>query len=103
MDVLGLQIPAVVDEPNRHQSRRKCDPSHRRWQENWLFFGDVEAGERSAVLYTIIESCRRRGIEPYAYLRDVLTRLSKMTNWRIKDVTPEAWAKARKPALPKAA
>ena len=55
-------------------------------------------GERcdaSAVLYTIIENCRRRGVEPYTYLRDVLTRLPQMTYWQIKDVTPKAWAKAK--------
>ncbi len=38
---------------------------------------------------------RRRGIDPYAYLKDVLTRLSKMTNNQIPEVTPAAWAKAR--------
>ncbi|GDX11916.1 hypothetical protein LBMAG57_36880 [Verrucomicrobiota bacterium] len=48
-----------------------------------------------AVLYTVVESCRRRGIDPLAYLREVLTRLSKMTTGQIPEVTPEAWAKAR--------
>src|SRR6202047_3676184 len=67
-------------------------------KKNWLFFGDAQAGQRSAVLYTIIESCRRRGVEAYAYLRDVLTRLPTMTNWQIKDITPQAWAKSRKAA-----
>ena len=62
-------------------------------KKNWLFFGDADAGRRGAILYTMIESCRRRGIDPYAYLRDVLTRLPSMTNWQIKHVTPEAWAK----------
>ena len=38
-----------------------------------------------------IESCRRRGINPYAYLRDDLTRLPNMTNKQIPEVTPEAW------------
>lgn len=65
-------------------------------KKNWLFFGQPEAGERSAILYSLIESCRRRGIDPHAYLRDVLTRLPKMTNWQIKDVTPEAWAKSQR-------
>jgi hypothetical protein len=37
---------------------------------NWLFFGDADAGERSAILYSIIESCRRHGIEAYTYLHD---------------------------------
>lgn len=72
-------------------------------KKNWLFFGDAQAGQRSAVLYTIIESCRRRGVEAYAYLRDVLTRLPTMTNWQIKDITPQAWAKSRKAARLKAA
>ena len=37
------------------------------------------------------------------YLRDVLTRLPTMTNWQIKDITPEAWAKSQRPPLRKAA
>lgn len=49
-------------------------------KKNWLFVGDAGAGERGAVLYTVIESCRRRGLDPYAYLRDVLARLPSMTN-----------------------
>lgn len=72
-------------------------------KKNWLFFGDAEAGHRSAVLYTIVESCRRRGVEPYAYLRDILTRLPTLTNWQIKDITPQAWAKARTNAALKVA
>jgi transposase len=46
-------------------------------KKNWLFFGDADAGQRSAIIYSIIESCRRHGIEPYTYLRDVLTRLPR--------------------------
>jgi transposase len=64
-------------------------------KKNWLFMGDAEAGDRGAIIYSIIESCRRRGIDPYAYLKDVLTRLPKMTNHQIPEITPEAWAKAR--------
>jgi hypothetical protein len=51
---------------------------------------------RGAILYTIVESCRRRGIDPQAYLRDVLTRLPKMTTSQIPEVSPEAWSKARR-------
>ena len=64
-------------------------------KKNWLFVGDAEAGQRGAVIYTLIESCRRRGIDPHAYLRDVLARLPSMTNWQIKDVTPAAWAQSQ--------
>jgi transposase len=72
-------------------------------KKNWLFFGDAEAGERSAIIYSIIESCRRHGIEPYTYLHDVLTRLPSMTNRQIKDVVPKAWAAARRNAALRAA
>jgi len=67
-------------------------------KKNWLFIGEAAAGERSAILYTIIENCRRRGIDPHAYLKDVFTRLPSMTNWQVKDVTPKAWAKQRRAA-----
>ena len=60
-------------------------------KKNWLFIGEANAGARSAILYTIIESCRRRHLDPYAYLRDVLTRLPHLTNWQIPEVIPSAW------------
>jgi transposase len=64
-------------------------------KKNWLFVGEADAGERGAIIYTVIEACRRRGINPFEYLRDVFTRLPSMTNRQVKDITPEAWAKAR--------
>jgi transposase len=63
-------------------------------KKNWLFVGQADAGDRAAIIYTIIESCRRRGIDPYAYLKDVLTRLPNMTNHQIPEVIPSAWAQA---------
>jgi transposase len=72
-------------------------------KKNWLFVGDADAGERSAIIYTVIESCRRRGLDPYTYLREILTKLPHMTNWQIPEVTPETWAKTRQPVQPQAA
>jgi len=63
-------------------------------KKNWLFVGDVDAGQRGAILYTIVENCRRRGIDPYAYLREVLTKLPSLTNQNVANWTPEAYAKA---------
>ena len=65
-------------------------------KKNFMFFGSAEAGQRGAILYTIVESCRRRGIDPLAYLRDVLTRLPSMNISEVKNITPSAWAKARR-------
>jgi transposase len=66
-------------------------------KKNWLFIGDAEAGQRSAIIYTVIESCRRRGLDPYAYLREVLTRLPNMTNRQIPEVIPAVWGKNPRP------
>jgi transposase len=64
-------------------------------KKNWLFIGDADAGQRSAIIYTIIENCRRRSLDPFSYLRNVLTRLPNMTNWQIPEMTPQAWGKTR--------
>jgi transposase len=66
-------------------------------KKNWLFVGEANAGQRGAIVYTIIECCRRRGLDPYTYLREVLSRLPHMTNHQVPEVTPEAWGKARRP------
>jgi transposase len=63
-------------------------------KKNWLFIGEAGAGERSAILFTIIEACRSRRIAPWTYIRDVLTRLPSMTNQQLDEVTPWAWAAA---------
>ena len=65
-------------------------------KKNWLFIGEAGVGQRSAILYTVIESCRSRGLDPWTYLREVLTRLPHMTNKQVKDATPEAWQKAQR-------
>ena len=64
-------------------------------KKNWLFIGAAEAGKKTAILYTIVESCRRRGIDPLAYLHDALTRIPRYTNHTVHELTPENWAKAR--------
>ena len=57
-------------------------------KKNWLFIGNAQAGDRSAILCTIIECCCRRDLDPFAYLRDVFTRLPSGTNWQVKELTP---------------
>jgi transposase len=64
-------------------------------KRNWMFIGHPEAGERSAVIYTLLGSCRRHGINPFDYLKDLFTRLPAAKITQIKEFTPAAWAKAR--------
>jgi hypothetical protein len=69
-------------------------------KKNWLFIGDAEAGERSAIVFTVIEACRRRGIDPFEYLREVFTRMPTMAAKDYPSLAPEAWAKERTPTKP---
>ncbi len=63
-------------------------------KRRWLFIGHPDAGWRSAVIYSILQSCRRRGIETQEYLTDVLTRMPGMKNTEIDQLLPENWKAA---------
>lgn len=65
-------------------------------KKNWLFIGEAHAGERSAIVFTVIEACRSRGIDPFDYLRDVFTRMPAMAPKDYPILVPEAWQKARR-------
>lgn len=60
-------------------------------RRRWLFLGHPDAGWRSAVIYSILASCRRRGINPLDYLTDVLTRLPTMTTGQVDNILPVNW------------
>jgi hypothetical protein len=71
--------------------------------KNWLFLGNAESGKKCAILYTIVENCRRLGINSREYLEDVLTRLPAMKASEAASLTPAKWhaartAKAARPA-----
>ena len=65
-------------------------------KRRWLFIGHPDAGWRSAVIYTLIQSCRRYGINPQEYLTDVLHRLPSMTSSQVPELLPANW-KPRQP------
>ncbi len=64
-------------------------------KKNWLFVGHPDAGQRSAILYTIIENCKSLGINPHEYMKDVLTRLPSMKISEVEALLPAAWLEAR--------
>ena len=64
-------------------------------KRRWLFIGHPDAGWRSAVIYTLIQSCRRYGINPQEYLTDVLARLPSRTSNPVRELLPDPWSKAR--------
>jgi hypothetical protein len=61
-------------------------------KKNWLFMGSKDSGHCSAVVYTLVQSCRMIDVEPSAYLRDVLEHLPTLTNQEIGEWTPMKWS-----------
>ena len=60
-------------------------------RRNWLFIGSQLAGERAAVVMSLLQSAKLNGHEPWAYLKDVLTRLPRQLNSRIDELLPHQW------------
>ena len=60
-------------------------------RRNWLHVGQETGGERAANLFSLMITCKRLGVEPYAYLHDVLRRLPSHLNKDIWQLTPRGW------------
>jgi hypothetical protein len=67
-------------------------------RKNWLFIGHPDAGWRSAVIYSIVASCKRARIDPYAYLFDVLPRIMDYPSRRIHELLPQNWENTKEQA-----
>jgi hypothetical protein len=66
-------------------------------RKNWLFAGSGEAADRTAIAYTLVASCALNGVDPFAYIRDTLTRIAE--GWphsRMAELLPDAYADANK-------
>ena len=59
--------------------------------KNWLFAGSDKGGQTAAVLMSLCTTCKNLGIDPQAYLRDVLERISTHPARRIEELLPDRW------------
>ncbi len=60
-------------------------------RKNFLFAGNDAGGERAASFYTLIETCKLNGVEPFSYLCDVLDKLPTWPNKRLHELLPWNW------------
>lgn len=58
----------------------------------WLFAGSEMAGQRAAVVMSLVQSARLHGHDPWVYLKDVLQRLQGHPNHRIDELLPHQWS-----------
>lgn len=61
-------------------------------RKNWIHLGSKEAGPKVAAILSIIETCRRLGIQAREYLAAVLPGLADVPIQRLAELTPMAWA-----------
>jgi hypothetical protein len=45
-------------------------------RRNWLFAGSRAGGERAAAIYTVVQTCKANGVDPQAYIADVIARVA---------------------------
>jgi len=65
-------------------------------RKNWLFVGSEQGGRTAAVLFSFTSTCQRLGVEPWAYLQDVLSRLPVTPAAELAELLPDRWQAARR-------
>jgi transposase len=60
-------------------------------RKNYLFAGSHEAAQRSAMLYSLLGTCKLHGINPFVWLRDILQRIGNHPINRIEELLPHKW------------
>ena len=63
-------------------------------RNNWLFAGSVRGGHAAATILSLIETAKLHQIDPFAYLRDVLSRINSHRVDRLADLLPFNWKPA---------
>jgi transposase len=63
-------------------------------RKNWLFVGSDNGGNTAAILFSLIATCDRHKIDPFAYLRDVLTRIAATPVSQLDQLLPDRWKAA---------
>ena len=67
-------------------------------RKNWLFAGSDNGGRTAAVLASLVASAKQHGLDPFVYLRDVLTRIAATPVSQLDQFLPDRWQAAHLPA-----
>ena len=87
-------LSRYLDDGNLPVDNNWVENQMRPWalgRKNWLFAGSLRSGQRAANIMTLIQSAKLNGLDPYAYLRDVLKRLPTHKVTQIEELLPHRW------------
>ena len=87
-------LTRYLDDPALPIDNNHDEQQIRPWatgRKNWLFAGTLMAGQRAAAITSLIQTAKLNGHDPYAYLKDVLTRLPTHKARDIDELLPHRW------------
>ena len=64
-------------------------------RHNWIFFGSDQGGHTAAVLRSFVATCQRVGVDPYAWFKDILSRIAAHPITRLAELLPHNWKPAQ--------
>jgi len=100
-DATGFPIlEGSKNQPRRGQLWSFSDAGQVVGRKNWMFAGSEGGAKTAAICFSIVGSCVLVGIDPYAYLRDILSLLPDAKPAQLKTLTPRAWAARFGPTAP---
>ena len=62
-------------------------------RKNYLFVGSHEGAKRAAIIYSLVTTAKLNNVEPFAYLKDVLTRISDHPHHKLAELLPQNWVR----------
>jgi transposase len=92
----GVPTVSELEIDNGATERGNCDIALDRG--NWTCFGSESGGKTAAVLRSFVASCKRCGVEPFAWFNDVLSRIPAHSIARLTELLPQNWQAATSPA-----
>jgi transposase len=64
-------------------------------RKNYLFAGSHEAARRAAVIYSLVATCKKHGVNPHTWMSDVLSRIPTYPHKRVHELLPHHWENSK--------
>ena len=76
-----------------------CKSMHNVGRKNYLFQGNEQGARRSAILYSLLETCKKNDVDPYEWLKEIYTRIPTHPISKINGLLPTVWKQLKQAAI----